>query len=248
MQLIELRDYIEIELESSRFKDYCPNGLQIEGKPEVERLATAVTASQAVLEAASDWGADVILVHHGYFWRGESASITGIKKRRIAHLLRHDISLFAYHLPLDAHPVWGNNTQLAKHLGFVEQGRFGEQDIACHGCLLQPQSLGDLVRGLEQKLRRVPQVIGDLNTKVARIAWCSGAAQSYFEQAVALGVDAFLTGEISEQNVHVAEEAGVAFIAAGHHATERYGIQALGQQLASRFLLEHRFFDQQNPV
>lgn len=248
MQLIELRDYIEIELGGSRFKDYCPNGLQIEGKPEVTRLATAVTASQAVLEAASDWGADALLVHHGYFWRGESAPITGIKKRRIAHLLRHDISLLAYHLPLDAHPVWGNNAQLAKHLGFIEQGRFGEQDVACHGCLLQPQSLADLVRSLEQKLRRAPQVIGDLDAKVARIAWCSGAAQSYFEQAVALGVDAFLTGEISEHNVHVAGETGVAFIAAGHHATERYGIQALGQHLASRFTLEHRFFDQQNPV
>jgi len=248
MQLIELRDYIEIELESSRFKDYCPNGLQIEGKPEVERLATAVTASQAVLEAASDWGADALLVHHGYFWRGESAPITGIKKRRIAHLLRHDISLLAYHLPLDAHPVWGNNTQLAKHFGFVEQGRFGEQDIACHGGLLQPRTLGELVSDLTRELKRTPQVIGDLNTKVVRIAWCSGAAQSYFEQAIALGVDAFLTGEISEQNVHCAEETGVAFIAAGHHATERYGIQALGQHLASRFTLEHRFFDQQNPV
>jgi len=248
MQLIELRDYIEIELKSSRFKDYCPNGLQIEGKPEVERLATAVTASQAVLEAASDWGADALLVHHGYFWRGESAPITGIKKRRIAHLLRHDISLLAYHLPLDAHPVWGNNAQLGKLLGFVEHGRFGEQDIACHGGLLQPRTLGELVSDLTRELKRTPQVIGDLNTKVARIAWCSGAAQSYFEQAIALGVDAFLTGEISEQNVHCAEETGVAFIAAGHHATERYGIQALGQHLASRFTLEHRFFDQQNPV
>ncbi|MDP2759751.1 MAG: Nif3-like dinuclear metal center hexameric protein [Sideroxyarcus sp.] len=248
MQLTDLCDYIETELESSRFKDYCPNGLQVEGKPEAGRIATAVTASQAVLEAANNWGADAILVHHGYFWRDESAPITGIKKRRIAHLLRHDISLLAYHLPLDAHPLWGNNTQMAKHLGFVEQGRFGEQDVACYGCLLQPQALGDLVRVLEQKLQRTPQVIGDMRTKVTRIAWCSGAAQSYFEQAVALGVDAFLTGEISEQNVHVAEETGVAFIAAGHHATERYGIQALGQHLASRFGLEHRFFDQQNPV
>ncbi len=248
MRLIEFCDYIETMLEGSRFKDYCPNGLQVEGKPEIGRFATAVTASQSVLEAASHWGADAILVHHGYFWRGENVAITGIKKRRIAHLLQHDISLLAYHLPLDAHPLWGNNTQLAKQLDFVEQGRFGEQDIACHGSLLQPQRLGDLARMLEQKLRRTPQVIGDPNTKVVRIAWCSGAAQSYFEQAVALGVDAFLTGEISEQNVHVAEETGVAFIAAGHHATERYGIQMLGQHLASRFTLEHHFFDQQNPV
>ncbi|GAB4115261.1 MAG: Nif3-like dinuclear metal center hexameric protein [Sideroxydans sp.] len=248
MQLKELCDYIGTELGSDRFKDYCPNGLQVEGKAGVARIATAVTASQAVLEAASNWGADALIVHHGYFWRGENAPITGIKKRRIAHLLRHDISLLVYHLPLDAHPVLGNNAQLARLLGFVEYGRFGEQELACHGVLSQPQSLGDLVRGLAQKLRRAPQVIGDLNTRVARIAWCSGAAQSYFPQAVDLGVDAFLTGEISEQYVHVAEETGVAFIAAGHHATERYGIQALGQRLASRFALEHQFFDQQNPI
>lgn len=248
MQLTELRDYIETELDSSRFKDYCPNGLQIEGKPEVARIATAVTASQAVLEAASKWGADAILVHHGYFWRGENAPITGIKKRRIAHLLRHDISLLAYHLPLDAHPVWGNNVQLARHLGFVEQGRFGEQSVACHGYLPQAQRLGDLAQVLALKLQRMPQIVGNPDGQVQHIAWCSGAAQSYFEEAVALGVDAFLTGEISEQNVHVAEETGVAFIAAGHHATEKYGIQALGRHLAEQFVLEHHFFDQPNPV
>ncbi|GAB1233294.1 Nif3-like dinuclear metal center hexameric protein [Ferrigenium sp. UT4] len=248
MQLKELRDYIGTELGSDRFKDYCPNGLQVEGKAEVVRIATAVTASQAVLEAASNWGADALIVHHGYFWRGESAPITGIKKRRIAHLLRHDISLLAYHLPLDAHPVLGNNAQLAHLLGFAELGRFGEQELACHGVLLQPQPLGVLVRRLAQEFKRAPQVIGNPAVEVTRIAWCSGAAQSYFPQAVDLGVDAFLTGEISEQNVHVAEESGVAFIAAGHHATERYGIQALGQHLASRFAIEHQFFDQQNPV
>lgn len=248
MRLVELGDYIETALESSRFKDYCPNGLQVEGRPEVDRIATAVSASQAVLEAASEWGADALLVHHGYFWRGERAAITGIKRRRIAHLLHHDISLLAYHLPLDAHPEWGNNAQLAKLLDFVELGRFGEQDIACHGRLAHPQTLDELARTLEQRLQRVPQVIGDPGAGVVRIAWCSGAAQGYFEQAVALGVDVFLTGEISEQNVHVAAETGVAFIAAGHHATERYGIQALGQHLAGQFGLEHRFFDQQNPV
>lgn len=248
MQLTELCNYIESVLESSRFRDYCPNGLQIEGKPEVVRIATAVTASQAVLEAASKWGADAILVHHGYFWRGENAPITGIKKRRIAHLLRHDISLLAYHLPLDAHPVWGNNAQLAKHLGFVEQGRFGEQAIACYGHLSRAQRLADLAQLLELKLQRTPQIIGNLNRQVRRIAWCSGAAQAYFEEAVSLGVEAFLTGEISEQNVHLAEETGVAFIAAGHHATEKYGIQALGQHLAEQFALAHQFFDQPNPV
>lgn len=248
MRLDELRDYIESELEVGRFRDHCPNGLQVEGRAEVRRLATAVTASQAVLEAATAWGADAILVHHGYFWRSEDASIRGIKKRRIAHLLKHDISLLAYHLPLDAHPELGNNAQLGERLGFVEQGRFGEQNIAIFGTLAQPQPLQQLVRHIQHTLHREPQVIGHANPTIARIAWCSGAAQGYFEQAVALGVDAYLTGEISEQNVHVAQETGVAFIAAGHHATERFGVQALGEHLAARCNLEHRFFDQDIPV
>lgn len=248
MQLNELRDYIESELSVSRFRDYCPNGVQVEGRAEVRRIATGVTASQAVLEAATAWGADAILVHHGYFWRSEDAAITGIKKRRVAHLLKHDISLLAYHLPLDAHPVMGNNAQLGELLGLVERGRFGEQDIAMHGVLAQPQTLQQLVSHIRLKLQREPQVIGYANPNIARIAWCSGAAQGYFEQAVALGVDAFLTGEISEQNVHVAQESGVAFIAAGHHATERFGIQALAEHLTTRFGLEHRFFDQDIPV
>jgi len=248
MQLIELRDYIGSELAVSRFHDYCPNGVQVEGRAEVRRIATGVTASQAVLEAATAWGADTILVHHGYFWRSEDASITGIKKRRIAHLLRHDVSLLAYHLPLDAHPEWGNNAQLGRRLGFIEEGRFGEQDIACHGRLLAPKSLDDLKRGIAETLQREPQVIGDLGANITRVAWCSGGGQGYFEQAISLGMDVFVTGEASEQCFHLAQETGVAFIAAGHHATERFGIHALGEHIASRFGLEHRFFDQCNPI
>jgi dinuclear metal center YbgI/SA1388 family protein len=248
MQLNELDNYIATLLETSRFKDYAPNGVQVEGRAEVRRIASGVTASQRLLEEAVAWGADALLVHHGYFWRSEDATITGIKKRRIAHLLQHNVSLLAYHLPLDAHPELGNNAQLGKRLGFVEQGRFGEQDLAMHGVLAQPQALGQLAQHIERQLRHRPQVIGDAGQKIRRIAWCSGAAQGYFEQAIALGVDAFLTGEISEQNVHVAQETGTAFIAAGHHATERYGIQALGEHVAARFKLEHRFFDQDIPV
>lgn len=248
MLLQELRDYIASLLQTERFRDYCPNGLQVEGRAKIQRIATGVTASQRLLEASTSWGADAILVHHGYFWRNEDAAITGIKKHRIAHLLKHDISLLAYHLPLDAHAELGNNAQLGKRLGFIEQGRFGEQDIACFGELAKPQTLGKLAADIAQRLQRTPQVIGLATQKIHRIAWCTGAAQSYFEAAVVLGVDAFLTGEISEQNVHVAQETGVAFIAAGHHATERYGIQALGQHLAERYGLEHRFFDMDNPV
>ncbi len=248
MLLIELRDYIGSLLEVGRFRDYCPNGLQVEGKAEVHRIATGVTASQRLLDEATAWGADAILVHHGYFWRNEDAAITGIKKRRVAHLLQHDVNLLAYHLPLDAHAELGNNAQLARQLGLVEQGRFGEQDIACYGELAHVQSLDQFSAHIATVLQRPPQVIGEGGQSIRRIAWCTGAAQGYFEAAVALGVDAFLTGEISEQNVHVAHETGVAFVAAGHHATERYGVQALGQHLAKRFGIEHRFFDQDNPV
>lgn len=248
MVLNELRDYIASLLETGRFRDYCPNGLQVEGRSEVRRIASGVTASQRLLQAATDWEADAVLVHHGYFWRGEDAAITGIKKRRVLHLLQHDVSLLAYHLPLDTHPELGNNARLAALLGFVEQGRFGEQDIACYGELEQSQTLGQLERHIAGKLQRTPQVIGDSGSEIRRIAWCTGAAQGYFMQAIEQGVDAFLTGEISEQNVHVAEETGVAFIAAGHHATERYGVQALGEHLAERFGLEHRFFDMDVPV
>ena len=248
MLLKELGDYIGSLLDVSRFRDYCPNGVQIEGRAQVSRIASGVTASQRLLDAATAWGADAILVHHGYFWRNEDATITGIKKRRIAHLLQHDISLLAYHLPLDAHAELGNNAQLGRRLGFVEQGRFGEQDIACYGELEQAQTLAQLTTHIAHSLQRTPQVIGEDNRTIRRIAWCTGAAQGYFEAAVALGVDAFLTGEISEQNVHVAQETDVAFIAAGHHATERYGVQALGGHLAAHCGVEHCYFEMDNPV
>jgi len=248
MQLSELNDYIGRLLEISRFRDYCPNGVQVEGRAEIIRVATGVTASKRLLEAATAWGADAIIVHHGYFWRNEEATLTGIKKQRIAHLLQHDVSLLAYHLPLDAHAELGNNAQLALRLGLLARGNFGEQDIAWHGELQQPQTLSQFSAHITDTLQRTPLVIGDSERTLRRIAWCTGAAQSYFEQAVALGVDAFLSGEISEQSVHIAEETGVAFIAAGHHATERYGVQALGEHLAQQFKIEHRFFDMDNPV
>ena len=248
MLLNEIRDYIAALLETDRFRDYCPNGVQVEGRMEVRRIASGVTASQQLLEAATAWGADAILVHHGYFWRNEDAAVVGIKKRRIAHLLQHDISLLAYHLPLDAYADLGNNAQLGRRLGFIEHGRFGEQNIACYGELAQAQALAQLGAHIAHNLQRTPQVIGEGDKIIRRIAWCTGAAQGYFDAAVALGVDAFLTGEISEQNVHVARETGVAFIAAGHHATERYGVQALGEHLAAQFGVEHKFFDLDNPV
>jgi dinuclear metal center YbgI/SA1388 family protein len=248
MLLNELRDYSASLLQTSLFKDYCPNGLQVEGRAEVRRIATAVTASQAVLDEAIAWGADAILVHHGYFWRNEDATIVGIKKRRIAQLLRNDVSLLAYHLPLDAHAQLGNNVQLGKLLGLTEQGRFGEQNMVWKGVLNAALSLAQFGFNIEKILQRKPQLIGDGEKIIRTVAWCSGGAQGFFEQAVAQGVDAYITGEISEQNFHLANETGVAFIAAGHHATELFGIQALGAHLQNQFGLEHRFFDQANPV
>jgi dinuclear metal center YbgI/SA1388 family protein len=248
MLLSELRDYNASLLQTNLFRDYCPNGVQVEGRAEVLRIATGVTASQQVLEESIAWGADAILVHHGYFWRNEEATIVGIKKKRIAQLLRNDVSLLAYHLPLDAHAELGNNAQLGKLLGLTEQGRFGEQNIGWIGTLTKSLVLAQLASQIELVLRRTPQVIGESAKSIRKMAWCSGGAQGYFEAAIAQGADAYLTGEVSEQNFHLANETGVAFIAAGHHATERFGIQALGEHLARQFGLEHRFFDQDNPV
>lgn len=248
MQINELQDYIGNLLEISRFRDYCPNGLQVQGRSEIKRIASGVTASQRLLDAAIAWGADAIIVHHGYFWRNEDQTITGIKKKRIMQLLQHDVNLLAYHLPLDAHAELGNNAQLAQRLGLQATGRFGEQDIGWHGELPQATALGEFAATIAGSLQRTPLVIGDKSKKLRRVAWCTGGAQGYFEQAIALGVDAFITGEISEQNVHVAEETGVAFISAGHHASERYGVQALGEHLAERWQLQHRYFELDNPV
>lgn len=244
----ELADYTGQLLEVGRFRDYCPNGLQVQGRERVGSLVTGVTASLALLEAAHQAGADAILVHHGYFWRNEPPQVTGIKHRRLGLLLRESIGLLAYHLPLDAHPELGNNTQLAARFGIVPEGRFGEQEIGLHGRLDDPvnlQAFGSRVAGA---LGRPPLVIGDPDRPVRRIALCSGAAQGMFEEAAALGIDLFITGEASEQSTHLARELGVAFIAAGHHATERYGVQALGEHLAQRFGIRHLFIDIDNPV
>jgi dinuclear metal center YbgI/SA1388 family protein len=248
MLLGDLCDYNASLLSIAQYKDYCPNGLQVEGRPEVLRIATAVTASQHVLDEALEWGADALLVHHGYFWRNEDAVITGVKKKRIAQLLRNEMSLLAYHLPLDAHSEFGNNTQLGRRLGFRETGRFGEQDIACLGSPDLPLAVDQLAARIGEVLKRAPQILGPRHITVNSVAWCSGGAQGYFEDAIARGVDVYITGEISEQCFHLANETGVAFIAAGHHATERYGVQSLGEHLAAQFALEHRYFDQANPV
>ncbi len=243
-----LENYLNQLLDIHRFQDYCPNGLQVEGQDEIHKIVTGVTASLALLETAIANKADAVLVHHGYFWRGEDARITGMKGRRIARLIENKINLFAYHLPLDIHAELGNNTQLAKRLEFIEKGRFGEQDIAVYGELRDAMPLQELGEKITQQLNREPLIIGHPAQSIKQIAWCTGAAQSYFETAIAQGIDAFITGEISEQTVHTARESRVAFIAAGHHATERYGVQAVGDHLAQKFGIQHQFIDIDNPV
>lgn len=248
MKRDELVSYLDGLLEPARFRDYCPNGLQVEGRGEIRRVVAGVTASQALLDLAVEQGADALLVHHGYFWKGEDRRITGMRRKRLGTLISHDISLIGYHLPLDAHPEFGNNAQLATRLGWVPDGRFGDQDMAWTGALSEPRDLASLRQHVAVALGRQPLVIGEVNRPIRRIAWCTGGAQGYFEQAIALGVDAYLSGEISEQTVHLARESGVAYLAAGHHATERYGVQALAGHLAEKFGLECTFADIDNPV
>jgi dinuclear metal center YbgI/SA1388 family protein len=243
----ELARHLDQLLDASRVTDYCPNGLQVEGRADVLSLVTGVTASAALIEAAAAAGADALFVHHGYFWRGEDPRLVGARKRRIELLLAAGINLFAYHLPLDLHPQLGNNAQLAARLGLVQEGRTGDQDLVSFGTTAAGQ-LAAFAAHVDAKLGRKPLVIGDPGRPVRRVAWCTGGAQGYFETAIGLGVDAYLTGEISEQHVHLARESGVAFVAAGHHATERFGVQAVGEHLAQTFGLRHQFIDVPSPV
>ena len=248
MNIKDLNNYLNSLLQPERFSDYCPHGLQVEGKLEVSNIVTGVTASMALLEAALQAKADAVLVHHGYFWRGEALPIVGIKKRRLQFLLQHEMNLFAYHLPLDAHAELGNNVMLAKQLGLNITGKTGEKEMLLLAELNASHTLQTFANLIEAKLRRKPQVIGDLNKPIKTLALCTGAAQGYIEQAVAANVDVYLSGEISEQTVHVARETGMSYICAGHHATERYGIEALGEHLAEKFALKHTFIDCDNPV
>lgn len=243
-----LEKYLNELLDIHRFQDYCPNGLQVEGRHQIEKIVSGVTASLDLLQAAIAAKADAILVHHGYFWRNEDSRIVGIKSRRIGLLMANQVNLFAYHLPLDSHPKFGNNTLLGKKLGFIETGRFGGQDIMMHGELPKKTTLKELEERISRTLLRKPQVIGDENKIIHRIAWCTGGAQNYFDAVIPQNVDAYITGEISEHNVHLARETGIAFISAGHHATERYGVQALGDHIAQKFSLQHQFIDMDNPV
>ena len=234
-------------LEPTRFKDYGPNGLQVEGRHEVRRLVCGVTASLALIDAAIAAQADAILVHHGLFWRGQDGRVTGWMKQRLARLIQHDINLFAYHLPLDAHPELGNNAQLGKRLGWAADGRFGDQDLGFTAAI-DATTLDAVATQLRTLTGRDVTVLPGDGRALRRVAWCTGGAQGYFEAAIAAGADVFITGEISEPQAHYARETGVAFIAAGHHATERYGVQGVGERVASELGLDYRFIDVPNPA
>ncbi|MBK8161822.1 MAG: Nif3-like dinuclear metal center hexameric protein [Gammaproteobacteria bacterium] len=252
MTLSALTDYLDRLLDAGRFADYAPNGLQVEGRAEVRRILGGVSASHALVEQALDWGADAILVHHGWFWRNEDPRVCGIKRRRLHALLCGDLSLIAYHLPLDAHAEFGNNVQLARVLdieitGSLDTGR-GESGLLLRGRLPVAVSGQQLGRHLAQRLAREPLYVAGARPLVRDVAWSTGAAQDYLEHAAAAGVDAFITGEASERTTHLARESGVHFYAAGHHATERYGVRALLEHIGAKFDVETRFVDIDNPV
>jgi len=250
--LSDLVRQLEKILQPGRFADYCPNGLQVEGKAEVARLVTGVTASQELIDRAIEWRADAILVHHGYFWKGEAPEIVGMKRRRLAALLANDISLLAYHLPLDAHPELGNNACFGRILNVTSVEPLEPEPgdgLACLGMLPARQSVSEILTLLEKETGRTPLYIGGGSEHVVRrVAWCTGAAQGYLDAAVRAGAELYITGEVSEQTVHTAREEGIHFIAAGHHASERYGVQALGAHLAEQFAIEHHYIDVDNPV
>jgi dinuclear metal center YbgI/SA1388 family protein len=248
MERNELCVYLAQLLVPAGFRDYCPNGLQVEGRAQIRKIVCGVTACQALLDAAVTANADAVLVHHGYFWKGEDACVTGYRKTRLATLLANDINLFAYHLPLDAHSQLGNNAQLALRLGWDIEGQFGEQNIGFFGRSGNSRNAADIAERLRSVLQRDVMLVGNAQRAIKRIAWCTGGAQGYFEAAVAAGADLFVSGEISEQTTHLARESGVPYIAAGHHATERYGVQALAAHLAEKFGIEQEYIDIDNPA
>ena len=244
----DLVRYLDELLGASSIKDYCPNGLQVEGAPVVSRAVFAVTASLAVVERAAAEAAQALIVHHGYFWRGEDPRIIGPRRRRLAGLLAADINLIGYHLPLDLHPELGNNAQLGRVMGWPVMRTGGDRGLIALTDLSEPTSGARLGELLQARLDREPLLVGDLSSRITRVAWCTGGAQDMLEAAIDLGADAFISGEISERTTHLAREAGVVYAAAGHHATERFGIQALGRHLADRFGIDAVFVDDPNPV
>jgi len=252
MNNLKLEALLNQKLSPQLIKDYCPNGLQVEGAENVQRVVTGVTASQALIERAIELNADAILVHHGYFWKGEGEAIRGMKGRRIRSLIKNDINLYAYHLPLDVHPELGNNVLLAKKLGIqLEGGLEGhDQSVALFGSLNEPVSAEALSKRISDAYGREPLHIAPEGEQklIKSIGWCTGGGQDYIELAAQHGLDAFISGEISERTTYSAREQDIHYFSAGHHATERDGIKALGEWLATEHGFEVEFVDIDNPV
>ena len=251
IELPELTAYLDRYLEIDRFRDYCPNGLQVEGSSRVETLVSGVTACLELIEAAIDVGADSILVHHGYFWKGENQTLVGMKMRRLRRLIESNVSLLAYHLPLDAHPELGNNACLAEKLSIDVKGALDSDQtpsIAIFGRIAQPVSAETFARTIARVLQREPLWISSGSDKINSVGLCTGAAQDYIHYAIEKNLDAFISGEISERTTHIAREEGIHYFAAGHHATERYGVQKLGEHVSRKFSILHRFIEIENPV
>ena len=242
----ELHTYLDDYLQSARYCDYAPNGIQIAGKADIRRITTAVTASQAAIEAAIAQQADALLVHHGYFWKGEAPAITGIKKQRIAALLAHDINLIAYHLPLDQHAELGNNALFARHFDCETVWQSATESLIWHA-RIRPITLPTLLDRLAHDLDRLPLAVGENTGELIHIAWCTGAAQDYLQQAAAEGAQAYISGEYAERSYHEARESGCTYISCGHHASERAGIRTLGEHLATTFGLDVAYYDEPNP-
>lgn len=244
--ITELDNYLQIQ----DFKDYCPNGLQVEGKSQIKKIVTGVTASQALIEKALASKADALLVHHGYFWKGEAQPLVGMKGKRVATLMRNDISLIAYHLPLDAHPKLGNNQQLAEVMGWKVTGVMDSPSwpLGLVGELVEPLAAKDFSEQLTKTLGQQPLHLAGHERQIKTLAWCTGSAEGGIYRAAELGVDAYISGEVSEQTLHAAQELGIDYFAAGHHATERYGVKALGEWIASKWQVDCEFIDLPNPV
>lgn len=245
---VALLKYLDGLLQPAGFRDYVPNGLQVEGRDDIKHIVSGVTASLALVEAACEVGADALIVHHGYFWKGENPCVSGIKKRRLQRLLAENINLFAYHLPLDAHHEVGNNRQLADQLDLAITATPDADGLVWQGELSAPMRGDQLAQHIEERLGRKPLHLAGQAKKIHRVAWCTGAAQGYIDKAVEMGVDAFISGEVSEQTMHWVRETGIHYYSAGHHATERYGVKALGEKIAAEFGVEHKFIDISNPV
>ncbi|MBU6381785.1 MAG: Nif3-like dinuclear metal center hexameric protein [Betaproteobacteria bacterium] len=248
MERDRLADYLNDWLEISRFKDYSPNGLQVEGKAHIQRVAVAVTATRDVIDQAANWGADALIVHHGWFWRGEDSRVLGYRHRRLRALLMADINLFAFHLPLDVHKEVGNNICFGREMAWPEPELLGEQQLIARADLPHAVKVEAMQQHITLRLERQVLVVGATQRPICRLAWCTGAAQDMILEAASLGADAFVSGEISERTTYLARELGVSYFAAGHYATERYGVQALAEHLEARFQLQCCFIEDPNPA